>query len=90
MCDYYYAIALKSRGTWIMNLIEKGIRYIARRCVYGPKSSSKLYIQHLKSIGVQIGEGTIFFNPMTVTIAEGEPFMLTIGKNCQITGGYQL
>ena len=73
-----------------MNIFAKGIRYIARRCVYGPKASSKSYIRYLRSIGVQIGEGTIFFNPMTVTIAEGEPFMLTIGKNCQITGGVSI
>lgn len=70
-----------------MNILEKGIRCIARKCVYGPKASSKSYIRYLRSIGVQVGEGTVFFNPMTVTIAEGEPFMLTIGKNCQITGG---
>lgn len=63
------------------------IRKIANYLVYGYKCSGKLYLNHLRKIGMRIGEGTIFFNPKTVLIDESDPFMIKIGKNVQITGG---
>ena len=71
-------------------MIFRGVRFIFRRIVFGPKATSKGYIKHLKRKGVSIGTGTIFHNPTTVLIDETSPYMLFIGKNCQITGGVSI
>ena len=68
-------------------MIYRVIRYIIRRVAFGPKATSSGYIKHLKNKGVHIGDGTIFHNPTTVLIDETSPYMMFIGKNCQITGG---
>lgn len=71
----------------IWEFFKKGICYGIRRGLYGPNASSKTYISYLRKKGAEIGEGTHFFNPRSVTITTNEAYLLTIGKNCQITGG---
>lgn len=50
------------------------------------KISSKSYLEYLRYIGCNIGEGTeIFSNPINVFIDPSRPFLIEIGKNCKIT-----
>lgn len=63
------------------------IKKIARRCVYGAKVSSELFIPFLKKKGIEIGEGTVFYDPISTTIDIQNPKLLKIGKNVRITRG---
>lgn len=49
--------------------------------------TSELYINYLKNTGVHIGEGTVIFNPSSVTIDNSRPLLVHIGKYCKITQG---
>ena len=42
---------------------------------------------YLKEQNVSVGEGTIFYNPGTITIDTSRPCLLQIGKHCKITSG---
>lgn len=66
-----------------MKYLKKLIKYFRA----GNRSNGELYLRHLRKKGMRIGEGTILFNPETTLIDETSPFMITIGKNAQITGG---
>lgn len=41
----------------------------------------------LRAAGIQVGEGTIFYNPNSMSIDRQRPWMLKIGSYCKITGG---
>lgn len=46
-----------------------------------------LFNKILKMEGFDIGEGTIFYGPKTMTIDRERPWMLKIGSYCKITSG---
>ena len=50
-------------------------------------TSPYLFNKILKLEGFQVGEGTIFYNPSSITIDRQRPWMLKIGKYCKITRG---
>lgn len=60
---------------------------VINRIKYGNKASSEVYINYLRKLGVEIGEGVRFFAPMTNTIDIQNPYMLEIGNNVRITKG---
>lgn len=70
-----------------MNIITKTITRAIRLVIYGYKSSSKMYLNHLRKKGMCIGEGTTLFSSDTINIDEQKPQMISIGRNVQITGG---
>lgn len=55
--------------------------------IYREKASSDSYINFLKKKGVNIGNGTKFYNPRTTNIDITRPFLINIGENVQITSG---
>ena len=61
------------------------IKDILKRVKYGCRASSKSYISYLRSKGVEIGEGTVFYAPQSAVIDETRPYMITIGKNVHFT-----
>lgn len=63
------------------------IRSLLEVILYGSKRCSNSYIQYLRKQGVEIGEGTIFYEPLTNVIDATNPRMLTIGENVRITRG---
>ena len=70
-----------------MSKIFSFFNKVARYLVYGYKSNGKLYLKHLKDKGMCIGDGVVLFSAQTTMIDESVPYMVTIGKNVQITGG---
>lgn len=44
----------------------------------------------LKSQGIEIGDGTVFYDPNSMCIDRSLPFLLSIGKNCKITRGFSV
>ena len=71
-------------------MFKNFVRKIAHLMVYGHKASSKLYIEHLRRGGAEIGPGATFFDSTTIKVDEGDLWMLTIGKNFQCTGGVNI
>ncbi len=60
---------------------------IFKKIIHKEKSDSASYIEHLKGIGVTIGEGTKIYDPVNTHIDEYRPYLITIGKNCKIAKG---
>lgn len=64
-----------------------GLKGLVRRLVYGPKASSDAYIEHLRSLGMVIGDDTVIYSPTHCVIDATRPWMVEIGHNVQITEG---
>lgn len=60
-----------------MNLIKKIKRFYAKR-------SSEAYVEYLRSIGIQIGEGTVIPHPRKIDIDNTRPSLITIGNNVRL------
>lgn len=54
--------------------------------VFGYRATSISYIEHLKKIGVRVGNDVILFRPMNTTIDIQNPHLLKIGSHVMITG----
>lgn len=64
------------------------IRDVFRKLLYGNMATSDSYLEYLRQIGASIGEGTtIFCSPRDCVIDTQNPYLLSIGKNVQITRG---
>lgn len=61
------------------------IKDILKKIIKGKKYNSETYINYLKNKGMSIGDGTVIFSPSNVCIDETRPWLITIGKNVQIT-----
>lgn len=57
------------------------INKLLKQCIYGYKCDSPHYISHLKRKGISIGDGTIFYDPISNVIDETNPQLLRIGDN---------
>lgn len=58
-----------------------------RKIVYGKKASSDSYINHLRTIGMKIGEGSTIYVPTKTQIDTTRPWLIDIGRNVKITEG---
>lgn len=56
------------------------------KCIVGYRATSQSYIDHLRKIGVFVGEDVKLFRPMNTTIDIQNPHLLTIGNHVMITG----
>lgn len=54
--------------------------------VLGYRATSDSYVEHLKKIGVKIGEDVRIFRPMNTTIDTQNPHLLKIGSHVMLTG----
>ena len=71
----------------MISSINKHIRSLLRRIVFGSAATPALYLSLLKKKGIRIGEGTIFFDPINTVVDIQNPKLLTIGKNVRVTSG---
>ena len=58
-----------------------------KKLILKEKSSSDAYVEHLRSIGMKIGEDVKFYAPSATTIDEQYPWMISIGNHVRITKG---
>ena len=72
---------------WRIDVI---IKERIKRVVQGYRYSSELYVEHLKSIGVNVGEDLVVFAPTKTVIDEQYPWMITIGDHVRITEGVKI
>lgn len=64
------------------------ILFLKFRFKYFEKYARKYdYTEILKSQGIKVGKGTIFYSPKTITIDKQRPCLLEIGEYCKITKG---
>lgn len=61
-----------------------------KKIVYGRRYSSETYINHLRKIGVDIGEDCTIYVPTKTIIDEQYPWMITIGNHVRITEGVKI
>lgn len=64
-----------------------GLKNRIRKFAYGPKVSSEAYIEHLRSLGMVIGEDVRIYSPTHCIIDATRPWMVEIGDNVSITEG---
>ena len=63
-----------------------GFADIIKIKLFGYRATSKSYVEHLKSIGVKVGDDVIIYRPMNTHIDTQNPHMLEIGSHVMITG----
>lgn len=63
------------------------LKALLRKMIYRHRASSEDYIKWLCGQGMRIGEGTKIYDPLMTVIDETRPWMVSIGKNCNITAG---
>lgn len=51
------------------------------------EKDSETFIKYLRSLGVRIGENTVFYNPKNTTIDLTRPWLIQIGNNVKVTSG---
>ena len=61
------------------------LKKMIKKFVFGYKADSESYISYLKKKGCNIGEGTVIFYPLNTRIDDTRPWLISIGKNVQIT-----
>lgn len=66
------------------------MREIIKKFVLGKKASSDTYINHLKKIGVEVGEDVTIYAPTKTFIDEQYPWMISIGNHVRITEGVKI
>ena len=64
-----------------------GIKKQMKKIIFGAKADADTYIEHLRSIGVRIGERTMIYEPRFTLIDETRPCLLEIGNDVKITRG---
>ncbi len=64
------------------------LNYLKFRLKYFPKHAGKYdFNKILVASGISVGEGTIFYDPNSMSIDRERPWMVKIGKYCKITKG---
>ena len=60
------------------------MKSLIKKFIHREKYCAETYLEHLRKIGVTIGEGTRIYDPVNTHIDEYRPYLITIGKNCKI------
>lgn len=71
----------------IFRKMMRVIKRLLRRVLYGSKVDSATYINHLRFLGMRIGEGTTIYVPMRTSIDTTRPWLISIGDNVKVTEG---
>lgn len=59
----------------------KTIKKLIGKAFYKERYDSESYIKYLKSVGVEIGNGTTIYHPRTVYFDTVYPFLIKIGND---------
>lgn len=71
-------------------LLKRIIVSILDRIIWGGLRSPEAFLNKLRSSGVKIGEGTVFFDPRSTIVDCQNPKLITIGNNVKITAGCRI
>lgn len=64
-----------------------GLKQAIKKIIFGSKADSTTYINHLRDVGMTIGERVNIYDPRSVCIDETRPFLVKIGDDVKITRG---
>lgn len=67
--------------------IQRPVRNLIRKLIYGPKENSRSYVNYLRRLGCKIGERTTIYVPSKTQIDITRPWLISIGDDVQITEG---
>lgn len=62
------------------------LRLLRRKALYGWKATSESYVAHLRSVGIEVGDGCEVFSPEVTHVDTTAPHLLTIGSRVAMTG----
>ena len=63
------------------------LKQTIKKIIFGSKADSTTYINHLRDVGMTIGERVNIYDPRSVCIDETRPFLIKIGDDVKITRG---
>ena len=66
--------------------LKASVALACKRLVQGYRATSESYVEHLKKIGVAVGEDCVIFTPGRTNIETLNPHLLTIGDHVAMTG----
>ena len=66
------------------------LKNMLKKVVYGAKSDSESYVEHLKALGMKIGDDCVVYVPTKTLIDEQYPWMISIGNHVRITEGVKI
>lgn len=66
------------------------LKKVLKKVIYGAKSDSESYIEHLKKIGIKVGKDCVIYVPTKTLIDEQYPWMISIGNHVRITEGVKI
>lgn len=69
---------------------DMNLKKIIKKTIFGKRASSDAYINHLRNIGVKIGNDVTIYVPTKTLIDEQYPWMITIGNHVRITEGVKI
>lgn len=67
--------------------LKKIVRKVIRKLINVSQLTPEEYCENLRNLGIKIGKGTYFFDPVHTIVDTTRPFMLEIGEYVKITGG---
>ena len=66
------------------------LKQLVKKLIQGPKASPAAYIDHLRKIGMKIGEDVSIYASTKTLIDETLPWMITIGDHVRIAQGVSI
>lgn len=69
---------------------KMGLKQAIKKISFGSKADSTTYINHLRDVGMTIGERVNIYDPRSVCIDDPRPFLIKIGDDVKITRGVTL
>lgn len=69
---------------------EMGLKEKVKKILLGKRYNSHTYIEHLKKLGVKIGDDCTIYVPSKTLIDEQYPWMITIGNHVRVTEGVKI
>ncbi len=74
----------------LVRSMKRILKEILLRAAYGYKGTEKSYLNHLRRLGMEIGENVHLYTPHSISIDEQRPWMISVGNNVHITAGVSI
>lgn len=71
-------------------MLKKIIVDVIQYIVFGSLRSPEAYVKRLRRNGIEIGEGSIFFDPKSTIVDAQNPKLIKIGRNVRVTAGCKI
>ena len=62
-------------------MLKQFMSKTVKRIMYGSRADTRHYVSYLRRIGISVGDGTFFAEPVSTVIDVAYPALLKIGSN---------